>query len=326
MYVQDLLWHHQYDDALEYSKNIMDECVDCEGVFLHLSNIFVRLQQYDHAFEMYSCMLKHYPQNANIYINLGSMQIMYGNNLSALKYYEKSLELNPDLGEVYNGIAMIYLAEKRLDEAMLYFMKAIEKDFDLGIAHYYLGILLDSQKQYAEAVMHFEEAIEKKKGLEKDLYAVAHRDLGVVLSVLQRYEEALDYCQRAIQIDHDEDHFSGMIFILVKKGNHNEALELCHHAIEVWPERKAEILIKMSAILIAQGMYETSIEYYKYAKEYMKDLKYSSICEMSMSWGMYENTVWACKNWQDSDEKFDAKIEMISYEAGNEFIKQEMRR
>lgn len=258
--------------------------------------------EFEDAFELAALLKEAHPNDAKVFAITGDLYNINDKTEQALENYLKSLELQKDIFSVWQQVFFIYSDNKDYKnliditaEAMEYFVSQPIVYFFNGIGHHQLkdyekaqksyskavkmsadnvalraqlfsnlGDVYNSMKKFAESDESFESALELEPN---NAYTLNNYSYYLSLRA-EKLEEAAQMAAKANKLMPGNSSFLDThAWVLYKKGDYENALELQIKAIEVSAEPSATLYEHMGDILFKLERKDEALSYWKKAME-----------------------------------------------------------
>ncbi|MBC8440524.1 MAG: tetratricopeptide repeat protein [Deltaproteobacteria bacterium] len=172
-------------------------------------------------------------ENAIDIQRIGEAHYNSGKYTAALQSLLEAHQIIPNDPYLNNSLGLVYLAKERYDLAENSFKKALELKSDYIHAKNHLGVVYLKQKKWDLAIGCFKEVSDNL------LYAtpeISFSNLGWAYFHQKKYITAKNYFIKSLEIRPNFlNAIHGLASIYIETGNHNQAIDFLHHALETNP-------------------------------------------------------------------------------------------
>nr|CAG8491775.1 2758_t:CDS:10 [Entrophospora candida] len=210
-----------FDQAIELKCEHLDYAYNMRGTFAYLMGDFEgSLSYFEKALELKPNYVQVHIKRATVYTEQGkkleecldefskAIEIdendpdIYYHRGQAIDDYQRRIELDPEFVYAYIQLVICQYKSKGIADAIKVCEDAIEKFNDSAELYNYYGELLVENGDINTAIEKFDKAIEFAKG--KFVSPLIHRAM-LVLHPNNNFTDAENYCQRALDIDPDNE-------------------------------------------------------------------------------------------------------------------------
>ena len=263
-----------YQDALKYTKELIQKRPNDEYAYYHLGNIYGKLGRHYEAIEAYKQSIRIKPDEFYPHVSLGNTYNKLGHHYDAIEAYKQAIRIKSDEFQSYYLLGNTFKDLGRHYEAIEAYKQGIKIKPDEFYTYVFLGDTYDKLGRHYEAIEVYKQAI-KIKPHDALLYSLiadaykrvkryndalqayttaikitpddpdCHLALGSIYSLLDRYYEAIESYKRAIQIDPnyiDARYWLGFEYIRI--GDRKMALEQ-YKILKELDREKADDLFKL---------------------------------------------------------------------------------
>lgn len=223
----------KYPEALNSFQRVLELKPDFNFVIIELLGTFTAKKDYEKAEEEALAFLKRFPDDYLLHEILGRIYFLQQDFESALKSYNRSVELEPDNAAVLSGIGNIYLLRNDHRTARPYIERALKINPRKKEGYYLLALIEEAGGNLEKAVEYYKKEMEYNPGDFRVSYNLAEN-----LRKMGAYEKAIPYYRKTIEWRpmFKMPYFLVANYLLEKKENLAEAVELCKTGIAIQPE------------------------------------------------------------------------------------------
>ena len=226
---RNLVKKFKYKQAIAIHKQVIQKRPDSISSYIHLSEIYQKLNQPDKGLEIIGVGLKIKPDNLELKSRLAIMYTEVNKIDSAIVILKQVLQKEDFNAENWNYLGVAYYKKRKYQKAMEAYQKSLELDPHYGLVYnnigsLYLSLFLKNKNQplLKKAVENFKRAIELDPKL-----ASAFNGLGAAYKFTGEKVKAINNWKKALHLNPE---FINVYFnlgiTLIEMGRNQEAHEI----------------------------------------------------------------------------------------------------
>ncbi len=251
-----------YKEAVDAFLRVLSQQPNNADAVLGLAATYAASGDVKRAEETYKRGIALQPNSWIPYNVLGTFYFTKSRYRDAIPYFQKVIELVPDNEYGYNNLAAMYQALGRYEEAVAVTQQSIERKptaqaySNLGTLYYYLGRFSDSAAACEKAVALVPNEFVTWRNL-GDAY---RRIPGQEANARRAYVRAIEISDEVLRVNrNDSQAHRTRASALAKLGRHREARAAILRALEIEPQRAANVYEAALIANIAHDEDEASV-------------------------------------------------------------------
>lgn len=142
-----------FSQEIQMHEGLVQKDPENPDAWVHLGDLFSKIQQYDKAIEAYAKALNIQPANADILVKLGNAHFDREAYEKAIGAYSKALAIDTRNADVLTDLGIAYRRTKKPKKALDAFRKAAQIDASHSMSRYNQGVVLFHDLNDAEGAM-----------------------------------------------------------------------------------------------------------------------------------------------------------------------------